>query len=192
MPATEEATGIVYRTATELAAAIRERALTAVEVVEAFLARIQALNPAVNAVVDLHAERARRQAREADAALARGESRGPLHGVPVTIKDTFDVAGMRSTFGYPPMRDNVPARDATAVARLVAAGAIVLGKTNVPLGAYDWQCSSPVRGRTLNPWDLARTPGGSSGGSAAAIAAGFSALELGSDVAGSIRVPAHF
>jgi amidase len=192
MPAAAESASIVYLTAAETAARIRSGALSAVEVARACLARIEALNPACNTVVDLHAEKALARAAKADAALARGEVWGALHGVPITIKDVFDVAGMRTTFGYPPLRRNVGKRDATAVARLRGAGAVVLGITNVPLGSYDWQCWNPLYGRTRNPWDARRTPGGSSGGSAAAIAAGFSALELGSDVAGSIRVPAHF
>ena len=185
-------TPIHYLTASETAARIRDGALSAEEAVRACLRRIADLNPRLNAVVDLHADEAVARAREADAATARGESRGPLHGVPLTVKDVYDVAGMRTTFGWPLARDNAAKEDAFAVGRLRGAGAIVLGITNAPLGSYDWQCSNPLHGRTRNPWDPARTPGGSSGGSAAAIAAGFSALELGSDAAGSIRVPAHF
>jgi amidase len=185
-------TPIHYLTATEVAARIRAGALASVDAVRACVERIHALNPRLNAVVDLHDAEALALAHQADAALARGESWGPLHGVPVTIKDVYDVAGMRITFGWPPMRRNVPRQDAFAVARLREAGAIVLGITNAPLGSYDWQCWNPLHGRTRNPWDPSRTPGGSSGGSCAAIAAGFSALELGSDAAGSIRVPAHF
>lgn len=187
-----ETTEICYLTARELAARIRAGGLSAVEAVRACLERIDRLNPRFNIVVDLHADEALAAAREADEAAARGEWRGPLHGVPITVKDVWDVAGMRTTFGYPPMRENVAAEDATVVARLKAAGAIVLGMTNAPLGSYDWQCWNPLHGRTKNPWDERRTPGGSSGGSAAALAAGFSALEIGSDAAGSIRVPTHF
>ena len=187
-----ESTEICYLTATGLAARIRAGELSAVDAVRACLARIERLNPRFNAVVDLHGERALAEAREADAAAARGEWRGPLHGVPITVKDVYDVAGMRTTFGYPPLRANVAAEDATVVARLRGAGAVVLGMTNAPLGSYDWQCWNPLYGRTKNPWDERRTPGGSSGGSAAALAAGFSALEIGSDAAGSIRVPTHF
>ncbi|HEX8904330.1 MAG TPA: amidase family protein [Longimicrobiaceae bacterium] len=192
MPAVTESTPTHYLTATETAARIREGSLTSAEAVRACVERIHALNPGLNAVVDLHDAEALIRAREADAALARGESWGPLHGVPVTIKDVYDVAGMRITFGWPLMRRNVPRGDAFAVERIRRAGAIVLGITNAPLGSYDWQCWNPLHGRTKNPWDPRRTPGGSSGGSAAAIAAGFSALELGSDAAGSIRVPTHF
>ena len=168
-----------YLTAGDTAARIRDGSLTAVEAVRASVDRIRALNPRLNAVVDLHDAEALARAHQADAALARGERWGPLHGVPVTVKDVYDVAGMRITFGWPPMRRNVPSGDAFAVGRIRAAGAIVLGITNAPLGSYDWQCWNPLHGRTNNPWDLRRTPGGSSGGSCAAIAAGFSALELG-------------
>jgi amidase len=190
MPATS--TPIHYLTASETAARIRAGSLSAEEAVRAYLGRIEALNPRFNIVVDLHADEALAAAREADAATARGESGGALHGVPITVKDVFDVAGMRITFGWPLARNNVPREDAFAVGRLRGAGAIVLGITNAPLGSYDWQCWNPLHGRTRNPWDPARTPGGSSGGSAAAIAAGLSALELGSDAAGSLRVPTHF
>ena len=192
MPAALETTPIHYLTASETAARIRDGSLTSVEAVRACVARIRALNPRLNAVVDLHDAEALVRAHEADAALARGECWGPLHGVPVTVKDVYDVAGMRITFGWPPMRRNVPRADAFAVHRIRDAGAIVLGITNAPLGSYDWQCWNPLYGRTKNPWDPRRTAGGSSGGSCAAIAAGFSALELGSDAAGSIRVPTHF
>jgi amidase len=192
MPAAADATPVHYLTAGETAARIRDGSLTSVDAVRACVERIRALNPRLNAVADLRDAEALVRAHEADAALARGESWGPLHGVPVTIKDVYDVAGMRITFGWPPMRRNVARADAFAVARLREAGAIVLGITNAPLGSYDWQCWNPLYGRTNNPWDVRRTPGGSSGGSCTAIAAGFSALELGSDAAGSIRVPTHF
>ncbi|HSU17547.1 amidase [Longimicrobium sp.] len=192
MTTTAGSTPIHYLTAGETAARIREGSLTSVEAVRACVERIRALNPRLNAVVDLHDAEALVRAQAADAALARGEDWGPLHGVPVTVKDVYDVAGMRITFGWPPMRRNVPRADAFAVERIRGAGAVVLGITNAPLGSYDWQCWNPLHGRTNNPWDARRTPGGSSGGSCAAIAAGFSALELGSDAAGSIRVPTHF
>ncbi|HET7232565.1 MAG TPA: amidase [Longimicrobium sp.] len=192
MTTTAPITPTHYLTASETAARIRDGSLSSEEATRAYLERIDALNPRYNIVVDLHAGAALARAREADEALARGEVRGPLHGVPVTIKDVYDVAGMRITFGWPPMRNNRPRRDAFAVARLREAGAVIMGITNAPLGSYDWQCWNPLYGRTKNPWDPSRTPGGSSGGSCAAIAAGFSALELGSDAAGSIRVPAHF
>ena len=183
MQASIAATPVHYLTAGETAARILAGSLTSVEATRAYLDRIAALNPRYNIVVDLYADAALARAREADAAMARGEVWGPLHGVPVTIKDVYDVAGMRITFGWPPMRRNTPRHDAFTVARLRGAGAVIMGITNAPLGSYDWQCWNPLYGRTRNPWNAARTPGGSSGGSAAAIAAGFSALELGYSMA---------
>jgi amidase len=132
------------------------------------------------------------EARAADAALAKGEHRGPLHGVPATVKDSFEIAGVRTTAGAPSLRDHVPAEDSAAVARLRKAGAVILGNTNVPFMLGDWQSYNQIYGTTNNPWDLTRTPGGSSGGSAAALAAGLGHLSIGSDIGGSIRVPAHF
>ena len=181
-----------FATVHELAVAIRERRVSAAEVLEAHLVRIARYNPALNAIVTLNEEKARARAGEADSALARGEVWGPLHGVPVTIKDSFATAGLRTTSGYPPLADYVPDSDATVVARLRAAGAILLGKTNLPLLVHGFQSENPVFGRTNNPWDLARTPGGSTGGGAAAVAAGLSPLEVGSDYGGSVRIPAHF
>jgi amidase len=162
-----------------------------VEVVEAYLDRIEALNPSLNAIVCL-APDALERAREMEEAVMRGLAMGALHGVPVTIKDTFDVAGLRSTSGSLLRADRIPEQDARAVARLRAAGAIILGKTNVPEMALTYDSDNPVFGRTNNPHDLSRTPGGSSGGEAASIAACLSAAGLGSDLVGSIRVPAHF
>jgi amidase len=178
--------------ASALAEAIRTRRVTAAEVVEAHLARIAAVNPQLNAVVQLTADSARREAAAADAALARGEAPKPLHGVPVTIKDTLETAGVVCTGGTLGRAAYVPKADATAVARLRAAGAIVLGKTNVPELAGALETDNLVYGRTNNPYDLARTPGGSSGGEAAIVAAGGSPLGLGTDAGGSIRVPAHY
>ena len=152
--------------------------------------RTQRLNPALNAVVELDLEMARQAARTADDA-AEGH-RGPLHGLPMTVKDTFEVVGMTATCGLPELAQHRPDRDADAVARLRAAGAIPFGKTNVPSLAADHQSSNPVYGVTRNPWNLARTPGGSSGGAAVAVAAGLTPFELGSDIGGSIRCPAHF
>jgi amidase len=183
---------IVFWPAHELARAIRERRLSSREIVEAHLRQIKRYNPAVNAIVTLDEEGAVRRAGEADAALARGELWGSLHGVPVTVKDTFETAGLRTTSSYHRLADYVPQQDAGAVARLRGAGGIVLGKTNVPKQSMDIQTVSPIFGRTNNPWDLDRTPGGSTGGGAAAVAAGMSPLELGSDLGGSIRIPAHF
>ncbi|MDQ6804312.1 MAG: amidase family protein, partial [Actinomycetota bacterium] len=149
-------------------------------------------NPALNAVVTLDAVAARRRAMEADAALARGEVWGPLHGLPVTLKDAHSTAGMRTTAGYPPLADYVPERDGTVAGLLRGAGAIIMGKTNVSLLMRDIQSDNPVFGRANNPWNLERTPGGSSGGAAAALAAGLTPLDIGSDLAGSIRIPAAF
>jgi amidase len=183
---------IAFAPAHRLAAAIRDRTVSAVEVVEAQLARIARYNPKLNAIVTLDAEGARGRAVAADAATARGESRGPLHGVPVTLKDGHETKGMRTVAGLEQCRDHVPATDGAVAARLKAAGAIVLGKTNVPPRLRDVQAANPVFGRTNNPWDIERTPGGSSGGAAAAVAAGLAPLDVGSDLGGSIRLPAHF
>jgi amidase len=178
--------------ATEIARAIRDRVVSSLDVVEAHLARIAAVNPALNAVVHIADETARRQARAADAALARGERLGPLHGVPFTVKDTIESAGLPCTGGTLGRARHVPDADATVVARLRAAGGIVLGKTNVPELAAAFESDNLVYGRSSNPYDLARTPGGSSGGEAAVIAARGSPLGLGTDAGGSIRLPAHF
>ena len=183
---------IIYASATELARAIREREVSSEDVTSAYLARIREVNPQVNAVVQLIEETARAQAREADAALARGELKGPLHGVPVTIKDAFDVAGVVTAGGTKGRAGFVPDEDATGVVRLRAAGAVLLGKTNVPEISLAFESDNLVYGQTRNPYDQTRTPGGSSGGEAAAIASGMSPLGLGSDAGGSIRLPAHF
>jgi amidase len=175
-----------------LAAQLRERRITAVELLERYRARVERLNPALNAIIASDFAAAVVRARQADAATARGESWGPLHGVPMTIKDTLEVAGMPTVAGAPALREHRPAAHAPAVQRLVDAGAVIFGKTNVPAFAGDVQTFNAVFGTTRNPWDLERTPGGSSGGAAAALAAGLTALELGSDLAGSIRLPAHF
>ncbi len=183
---------LCYRSATDLASAIRRREVSSRELLEAHLARVEKRNPALNAVVTLDAERARRRAAQADAALARGESWGPLHGVPMTIKDSFETEGVRTTSGSPTLAAHVPATDADAVKRLRGAGAVIFGKTNLPLFASDLQSYNAVFGTTNNPWDTTRTPGGSSGGAAAALAAGLTPLELGSDIGGSIRTPCHW
>src|SRR5690349_23676034 len=183
-------TQLPFGSATELAAAIRDREITSSELLECYLSRIEALNPGLGAVVTLDAERARQEAAEADRRLAGGAEAGPLHGLPVTVKDCLETAGMRTTCGAPQLAGYVPEQDAEAVARLRDAGAIVMGKTNVPIWASDCQSYNELFGTTNNPWDAARTPGGSSGGAAAAVAAGLSALELGSDLGGSLRIPA--
>jgi amidase len=175
-----------------LCAQLRERRLTAVELLELHRTRVERLNPGINAIIATDFDGARERAQAADAATARGESWGPLHGLPLTIKDTIEVAGMPTVCGAKALRAHRPTASAPAVQRLVDAGAIVFGKTNVPAFAGDVQTFNPVFGTTRNPWDPERTPGGSSGGSAAALAAGLTPLELGSDLAGSIRTPAHF
>lgn len=183
---------ITSASATDLAARIRSKQVSSKAVVEAYLNRIAAVNSKLNAVVQLTADAARKEADEADAALARGESKGPLHGVPVTIKDTLETTGVICTGGTKGRANYVPKADATAVARLRAAGAIILGKTNVPELAGAIETDNLVYGRTNNPYDLSRTPGGSSGGESAIVAAGGSPLGLGTDAGGSIRIPAHF
>ena len=183
---------VVFSSTAELAQAIRAGQVSAREVLGAHLARIATHNPALNAVITLDAERATVRAREADDALARGETWGPLHGVPFTLKDAHATAGVRTTTGFPPLADYVPKEDGTVAARLKAAGGIVIGKTNVPVMLADFQTSNPIFGRSNNPWDTARTPGGSSGGAAAALASGMTPFEIGTDLSASIRLPAHF
>jgi amidase len=183
---------LLYTSATSLAQAIREKQVSSLEVVEACIHRIEAVNPKLNAVVQLAADAALAQARAADAALARGELQGPLHGVPITVKDSFDTSGIISTAGTRGRASYIPQQDATAVARMRAAGAIVLGKTNLPELSLAYESNNLIYGRTNNPYDLSRTPGGSSGGESAILAAGGSPLGLGTDGFGSIRLPAHF
>jgi amidase len=185
------ATGLEYRTAEALVAALAARQVSALELTNHAIARIEALDGRINAVVVRDFERARAAAAEADKALAAGERR-PLLGLPMTVKESFNVAGLPTTWGFSRGKDWRPTEDALIVARAKAAGAIVLGKTNVPVALADWQSYNEVYGTTNNPWDLGRSPGGSSGGSAASLAAGFVPLELGSDIGGSLRVPAHF
>jgi amidase len=181
---------LAYRSVGELRSMLDSRKISAVELTEQAIRRIEAQDARINAIVVRDFDRARAAAAAADAALARGE-RKPLLGIPMTVKESFNVAGLPTTWGFPFARDFRPAEDAVAVARLKAAGAVILGKTNVALAIGDWQSNNPVYGTTKNPWDLERTPGGSSGGSAAALAAGFVPLELGSDISGSLRAPAH-
>ncbi len=178
--------------AVTMAARVRQKKISPVELVEAHLARIARLNPKLNAFTQVDAEGALRQARAAEAAVAGGETLGPLHGVPLSIKSSMDVAGMRSESGTKLRAGYVASQDAPLVARLKAAGAILLGVTNSPELLMAWETDNLLYGRTNNPWDLSRTPGGSSGGEAAAIASGCSAGGMGSDGGGSIRVPAHF
>lgn len=176
----------------QLAAAIRAKELASRELLALFLDRIERLNSSVNAVVTLDVERAREAAAAADEAAAHDEFRGPLHGLPITVKDAIETAGIRSTGGAVELRDHVPAHDAPAVARLRAAGAIVFGKTNLPRWSGDLQTYNEIFGTTNNPWALDRVPGGSSGGAAVAVACGFTSFELGTDIGGSVRIPSHF
>jgi amidase len=185
-------TELAFLPAAEAARRLRRGEVSSVELLQHLLARIERLDGALNAVVVRDFERALARAREADAARAAGVSWGPLHGLPMTVKESFDVPGLPTTWGFEAQRRNIATRHAVAVQRLVGAGAIIFGKTNVPVALADWQSFNPVYGTTNNPWDLGRTPGGSSGGSAAALAAGLTMLELGSDIGASIRNPAHY
>jgi len=181
-----------FRSAKQLAADIRRKKIGCLELLDAYLARVDTYNPRLNAIVVTDRDGARRRARAADAALRKGKAWGPLHGVPMTVKESYDVIGMPTTWGAPELKDNRPSRNALAVDRLLGAGVVLFGKSNVPLMLADWQSYNAVYGSTNNPWDLGRTPGGSSGGSAAALAAGLTGIEAGSDIGASIRNPAHY
>jgi amidase len=185
-------TALHFKSAAEIARLIRERKLSAGEVLEHFLARVDKYNPTLNAIIWQDRERARTRAKAADAALARGELWGPLHGVPMTIKESYNVAGSPTTWGDPELKDNVTETSALSVERLEKAGVILFGKTNVPLMLADWQSFNAIYGTANNPWNPALIPGGSSGGSAAALAAGLTGIEAGSDIGSSIRNPAHY
>jgi amidase len=183
---------LAFQSATDIAARIRARELSAVECLAYFRKRVERFNPSLNAIVVFDWERAQARALKADQALARGEMWGPLHGVPITIKESYDLKGHPTTWGDPIFKDWIATEDDLALQRLEAAGAIVFGKTNVPLRLMDFQSYNEIYGTTNNPWDVTRGPGGSSGGAAAALAAGLTGLELGSDIGGSIRNPAHY
>lgn len=178
--------------ATDQLAALNAKDVSSAELVELYLSRIDEHNPSLNAIVTIDADAARRAAEQADAARSRGEELGPLHGLPITVKDSYETAGMRTVCGRPDLADYLPTQDAEAVARLRRAGAIIVGKTNMPTGNADVQASNPVFGRTNNPWDRSRTSGGSAGGGAAATAAGLASFDFGSEIGGSTRIPAHF
>ena len=178
--------------ATEQLAALAAGEVSSGELVDLYLSRINTHNRSLNAIVTVDADSARRAAAEADAARSRGDDLGTLHGLPITVKDSYETAGMRTVCGRRDLADYVPTQDAEAVARLLRAGAIIVGKTNMPTGNADVQASNPVFGRTNNPWDRSRTSGGSAGGGAAATAAGLASFDYGSEIGGSTRIPAHF
>ena len=181
-----------FRSARQLISDIRRKKIGCLEALDLFLARMERYNPKLNAIIATDVEGARRRARQADAALRKGKVWGPLHGLPMTIKESYDVVGMPTTWGLTQLKDNVPPRNALAVDRLLGAGAVLFGKTNVPVWLADYQSYNPLYGTTNNPWDVSRTPGGSSGGSAVALAAGLTGFEAGSDIGSSIRNPAHY
>ncbi|WP_245313172.1 amidase family protein, partial [Bradyrhizobium macuxiense] len=177
-----------FKTAVDLSAALKAKQVSAIELAEDTIGRIERHDGKVNAICVRDFERGLAAARAADAAIARGEHR-PLLGIPMTVKESYNVAGLPTTWGNPAHKDFTPAEDALSIARVKDAGSVILGKTNVPLNLADWQSYNEVYGTTNNPYDLGRTPGGSSGGSSAALAAGYGALSLGSDIGGSLRVP---
>jgi amidase len=181
-----------FRSAKALAAEIRRKKIGCLELLDLYLSRMEKHNPSLNAIIATDIDGARKRARAADRALARKQVWGPLHGVPMTIKESYDVAGMPTTWGVPALKDYLPPRNALAVDRFLGAGVVLFGKTNVPIFLADYQSYNEIYGTTNNPWDLSRSPGGSSGGSAAALAAGLTGLEAGSDIGSSIRNPAHY
>jgi amidase len=183
---------VPFRSAKQLATALRRKKIGCEELLDLYVARVEKYNPRLNAIIATDLEGARKRAQAADRALANGESWGRLHGVPMTIKESYDVVGLPTTWGIPELKDNYPDRNALGVDRLLAAGVVLFGKTNVPLYLADYQSYNAIYGITNNPWDLTRSPGGSSGGSAAALAAGLTGLEAGSDIGSSIRNPAHY
>lgn len=181
-----------FKSATELASDIRTGKVSSLELTNMYIERVETLDPEINSVVVKDYERGREAAKAADQALHNGQPLGPLHGIPMTIKEAYDIEGLPTTWGMPPFKDNIATEDSDTVKKFKAAGAHFFGKTNVPLSLADFQSFNDIYGTTNNPWDLNCTPGGSSGGSAAALAAGLTGLEAGSDIGGSIRNPAHF
>ncbi len=183
---------LAFADATTLTEKLRTKEISSVELLAHYVARMEKYNPEINAIVCMQLDKAADRAAEADAALARGENWGPLHGLPMTVKESYNIEGLPTTWGNPELKQNIADSDAVACRRLQEAGAIIFGKTNVPIHLADFQSYNEVYGTTNNPHDLERTPGGSSGGSAAALAAGLTGLEMGSDIGGSIRNPAHY
>jgi len=181
-----------FQTAKQLAAAIRKKKVGCLELLDLYLKRIEAYNPELNAVIATDVEGARKRAKAADRAVKAGKKLGPLHGVPMTIKESFDVAGYPTTWGDPAFKDTIATQNSLVAQRMMDAGVTLFGKTNVPLNLADWQSYNEIYGSTNNPWYLGRTPGGSSGGSGAALAAGLTGIEAGSDIGASIRNPAHY
>lgn len=181
-----------FKTATELASMIRTKKIGCAELLQHFLNRCDMYNDALNAIIVLKREEATERARDADEALSRGEVWGPLHGVPMTIKESYNWAGTPTTWGVPGLKDNIPETNSVVVERMLAAGVVLFGKTNVPLLLGDVETFNDIYGTTNNPWDLSRVPGGSSGGSASALAAGLTGIDAGSDIGASIRNPAHY
>src|SRR6476620_243723 len=185
-------TALPFRTAKQLAAAIRKKKIGCLALLDLYLKRVEAHNPSLNAIIAMDVHGARNRAKAADKAVKAGKKLGPLHGVPMTIKESFNVAGLPTTWGSPALKDRKITSNALVTQRMIDAGVTLFGKTNVPLWLADYQSYNDVYGTTNNPWDVTRAPGGSSGGSAAALAAGLTGLEAGSDIGSSIRNPAHF
>src|SRR5260221_11568742 len=181
-----------FRTAKQLAGAVRKKKIGCLELLDLYLKRVEAYNPQLNAIIASDIPSARKRAKAADKAVKAGKKLGPLHGVPMTIKESFDVEGYSSTYGDPAFKNYVAKKNSLVAQRMIDAGVNLFGKTNVPLNLADWQSYNEIYGVTNNPWDLGRTPGGSSGGSGAALAAGLTGIEAGSDIGASIRNPAHY
>lgn len=181
-----------FQTAKQLAAAIRKKKIGCLELLDLYLKRVEAYNPELNAIIATDVEGARKRAKASDRAVKAGKKLGPLHGVPMTIKESFDVTGYPTTWGDPAFKDSIAKTNSLVAQRMTDAGVTLFGKTNIPLNLADWQSYNAVYGSTNNPWDLGRTPGGSSGGSGAALAAGLTGIEAGSDIGASIRNPAHY
>src|SRR6185312_14594855 len=181
-----------YKSATDLGALIRRKKISSLELLDHFLARIEKYNPKLNAIIWLDRDKARKRAKAADAALRKGKRVGPLHGVPMTIKESYQIEGSPTTWGVPAMKNNIDTENAVPAQQLFDAGLNIVGKCNVPMMLADWQSYNAVYGVTNNPWDVSRGPGGSSGGSAAALATGLTGIDAGSDIGSSIRNPAHY